>query len=294
MHGIFLCAIILCSDLMQVSETCNSSDSTHECRLQPYVFNHRLISKIERAVGCQINDDWVRRNGDGSRVDFAKSERNSLYIVSLYEGCSESEEHRLSNGSIFWDDKFRTIVSYDGIAKQVALANESFRERPPGIRIDIDPAGRFLMIGHSDGREHTEIFSVESLDKPIATSQEWGERIFSSGDSIFLFSRQYDKKSNNIGMRCETFALNGNEAKCVESILIKRPARSSAPFYVVDMDPSGRRAVFYDHWDLPLFFLSRFVLYDFETGKMHHLRFGGGHALFLKPNMLSEVLRRKS
>jgi hypothetical protein len=162
-------------------------------------------------------------------------------------------------------------------------------------RRDVDPSGTYFFF--EDPAISAKVAKTSDPLTTLATLRGEGRtfsRIFFVGQEIYMlgtfFGRDEKGFSTTEGI-CVILHEVSDRLEVVREIHIPRRHASgvSAPYYPIDMDPSGKGVVFVDTRDIPLSFRGGCFYFDFDHQTLTKLRRCRGIPIFLQSDLLTAL-----
>jgi hypothetical protein len=259
-----------------------------------YIYSSIELLRFFRKIGRE--DFWknccvtLSRNSNGTALRFVNDSEDKAVIVTC-DGRVESRDLPDSpawlnddNEIVAWHKGERGLVYYqNGTSEKISIAF--------GPHNGPDPSGSFFM-KHPLDSNFTEIFSIDQPEAPLAkVVNASGEKIFVKEDKVYLFASNI---KHNVQTELYVFEKKEKTLSLEETVAIKRPKQSPAPFNVRDFSPWGNEVLFSDVHDFP----SRSVFYVFnlenkEMKKIGKEPFSGGWGFYLQCDVINEVLQKQ-
>lgn len=266
-----------------------------------YLYSTKELSQLLDRIGFPdfpVTAAWdVSRNADGSALRFYDWSNNKAVIISCdghikmvrLPGPSTWSEKPL------WFDKRHEVYAWWGKG-EVNISNKKRIREPSGEMVD-EPHGEYYFrhIAPHHRNDLTTGTAIYSIDKPnaiLAKVDIIGKQIFSKNGNVFLFGNISEEREEQ--EEIHVFKKKNNKLVQIDKHVIKRPAKSPAPFNVEDISPWSDEVLFCDVYDFPA--RSKWYLYDMDTRELNELRkkpFSGGWGFFLQCDIVGKTTAKK-
>jgi hypothetical protein len=117
-----------------------------------------------------------------------------------------------------------------------------------------------------------------------------GYNVFRKDDKVFMFGNYFDTRDEQEELY--TFQIKNDELIQTEKLIIQRPRKSPAPFYVKDFSPWTDEVLFADVHD---FGRAEWYLFNLKTHEMKRIGkepWGGGWGFYLQCDIVKEVTKK--
>ncbi|MBW2005044.1 MAG: hypothetical protein JRI72_10635 [Deltaproteobacteria bacterium] len=260
-----------------------------------YLYSCKEISRFLKKIGYpdytikSVGD--ITRNSDGTALRFVEWYKRKGIVVT----CDGTIKELYVPGYAAWfNDENQAIAWLD---KGRVYYKNGMSEEPPFIAdYRADPSGEYFMKPiHSPVDKRTSIgvaiYSIERPDFPLVKVKvDWGEDIFLKDDMVLFFGSDFRDRDEK--EKLFIFKRKGRKLLQIEKVIIKRPEKSPAPFYVQDLSPWSDEVLFCDVYDFGRSIWYVFNLKSREMKKIGKKPFSGGWGFYLQCDIIKEATKK--
>lgn len=224
------------------------------------------------------------RNSDGTALYLFDWMKNKAVRVTCQGDVKEINlpgKPSWTSRPIWFDKDYRPVAWYEYDDGKIHFVDSNHQRDIPNAILGTNSYGPFYIKSikspaNKDVSVGTEIFSLADPSTPVAKIMRFhGQDIFVKGEKVFVFGNYYDTHAEQHDLYI--FQKTSKGLTQIDKVIIKRPHRSPAPFYVEDFCPWSDEVLFGDTYDNP--FRSEFYVYNLKTGEMKSIgkfpAFGG-------------------
>jgi hypothetical protein len=266
-----------------------------------YLYSGKDISSFLKRKGypeLKIRAPWeIVRNADGTALFFFDWTNNKAIMAN----CNGVVKEILLPGKQFWRGKIIWFGKENNVAAWYEDGDVHFMTDKDRVEIlkEINKTslsgGFYPKIVKSTFNENvpigTEIYSIVDPMTPLARIMDFRTKnIFLHQDKLLIFGGNFFDMSEQEYLY--NFQLKDKELLLVNKMVIKRPAKSPAPFYAQDLNSTGDEVLFVDVFDVPS--RSEWYVYNLKTQEMRKIGkqpFSDGSGFYLQCDILKENIK---
>lgn len=266
-YGWLLCSLLLLS--------CENAQESGPLLWQPvddvnfFLIEDSFFRRIaEKSLTPSETAVSVRRNSMGTALILTGQRENPNSILRADARGSFTYREFTSQGII--DDNLNPVVSFSESDEGYIFPNGEIVSVRQSETFEVDLRRSYFLVSMNAGG--TRVASVASPEETLIERREPLEWIFTSPDGdIHLFSRNYDAKGRQSGVRWFHYRETGGQYVVHNEILIPRRRAGHSPYVVVDCDSVRRVVVLKDVRDPPFDGWTAYYAFDSDAQQLRKL-----------------------